>query len=319
MSMQQPPTDKENLSDLTNQEQPESRQAKLLAVLFRFELERTFRSKSLIIFLAIYFTLALLIAILLGSSYDTFLEQLAENPFTSDFPLFKEIEINSKTWANFFSVNMSINSFVTQLGLIVTAFYGAQIVTRDLKNESILLVTGTRVERWTILLAKYFTACITSLTIVLSSTFFSIICMDIVPLITEKEVVFKEVVGYSMIYFLRAILPIILYVVTITAVSMLVGVFVKTPTFAIIGSIVVLLFYDSIFSTAYMFAPSNWHLEYFSPSANLLEIIFWAVGIVSGGEVIFQPAPWGSLVIFPLLLLGALCGAFFRFQKMDFK
>ncbi|RLI69067.1 MAG: hypothetical protein DRP02_11365, partial [Candidatus Gerdarchaeota archaeon] len=123
MSMQQPPTDKENFSDLTNQEQPESRQAKLLAVLFRFELERTFRSKSLIIFLAIYFTLALLVAILLGSSYDTFLEQLAENPFPSDFPLFKEIEINSKTWANFFSVNMSINSFVTQLGLIVTAFY----------------------------------------------------------------------------------------------------------------------------------------------------------------------------------------------------
>ncbi len=282
-----------------------------------FELRRNFTSRGFIIFIGVYLFMGLFMALIIGASFDALIKEFGELNLPDQYNFFTDIEINSKTWANFFSVNMSVSIFIGQMGIIAACFYGAKMISQDLSSGGMALVSSSRVKREVNIIARYISACIIVFVLLIVSTFFSIFCMDVVAVILAKNVEFGETLGYSIVYFLRALLPIFLFTIAVTSIGVLVGVFIRNPTLAIVGSIIALVFYDSIFSSIQIFVPPEWNLEYLSFSANLANIGFWTYGTVSGSEVFFDSVPWVSLVIFIALPILSMLFSILRFRKMD--
>ena len=269
--------------------------------IFAFEMNRNFASRGFYIFLGLFIVLGIILSIVIGVTYDNLLlEQSHEVIF----------EINSETWA--------ITNFVTMFVVFAAGYYGSKIVTGDLASGGLALIHSTTVRRESNLFARFLSAFVTIFILTLAGTIVLIVIVDIIPIITGEAVTFSAVLGFSMLYFLRALFPLLLFTILITTICMFIGSVVKNPRLAIIGSMSFLVVYDQILTNTLSFIPQEWHLEYLSPSANLGLINNWLVGTVSGTSVVFEPCPWISLVIFTTISIFCLFVSMIRFKRMEY-
>lgn len=277
--------------------------------IFAFEMKRNFVSRGFYVFLGLFIVLGIILSVVIGVTYENLLlEQSHEVIF----------EINSETWANYYSVNTTITNFVTMLVIFAAGYYGSKIVTGDLASGGLALIHSTTVRRESNLFARFLSAFVTIFILTLAGTIVLIVIVDIIPIITGEAVTLSAVLGFSILYFLRALFPLLLFTILITTICMFIGSVVKNPRLAIIGSMSFLVVYDQILTNTLSFIPQEWHLEYLSPSANLGLINNWLVGTVSGTSVVFEPCPWISLVIFTTISIFCLFVSMIRFKRMEY-